>query len=116
MTLTHKQIKEHAARFAERVELSDEDRCFIGRCPSFFGGGTHANDEARVYLELRALAEEWVELLHKDGAPDPASDRRQCSGRLLLRVEPDVHRRFGLKAVAAGGSPNGYCAKTFAKA
>src|SRR6266480_3968477 len=31
--MTRKQIKEQAARHAKFVEWSDEDQCFIGRCP-----------------------------------------------------------------------------------
>jgi hypothetical protein len=31
--MTRKQIKEQAARYIKYVDWSDEDRCFIGRCP-----------------------------------------------------------------------------------
>jgi predicted HicB family RNase H-like nuclease len=118
MTMKRKQIKELAARFVTFVEWSDEDRCFVGRCPSLFGGGVHGNDEAGVYADLCAVAEEWVELLHQDGAPlpDAEADRRKYSGKFVLRVEPAMHRRLALKAKAEGESLNNYCAKTLAKA
>ena len=118
MTLTRKQIKERAARFVKFVEWSEEDRCSIGRCPSLFGVGTHGDDEAVVYAEHCRLGEEWVELLHQDGTPlpEPTADRHKYSGKFVLRVEPDVHRRLALKAVAAGESLNSYCAKTLAQA
>jgi predicted HicB family RNase H-like nuclease len=116
--MTRKQIKEQAARFMKFVEWSDEDRCFIGRCPSLFGGGVHGGDEATVYAELCEVAEEWVELLHKDGVPlpDAEADRRKYSGRFVLRVDPAVHRHLALKAKAEGESLNSYCAKALAKA
>ena len=102
MTMKRKQIKEQAARFVKCVEWSDEDQCFVGRCPSLFGGGVHGNEEARVYAELCELAEEWVELLHQDGVPLPDAEagRRKCSGKFVLRVEPAMHRRLALKAKA----------------
>ena len=50
--MNRKQVKERAARYAKFVEWSDEDHCFIGRCPGLFAGGVHGNDEARVYKEL----------------------------------------------------------------
>ena len=48
--MTRKQIKEQAARYAKFVEWSDEDNCFIGRCPELMLGGVHGNDEATVFL------------------------------------------------------------------
>jgi len=115
--MTRKQIKEQAARYAKFVEWSDEDKCFIGRCPELFGGGVHGNDEARVYKELCETVEEWIELLHKDGArlPEPLAGKK-FSGKFVLRVEPALHRRIAAKALAAGESLNSYCVKTLAKA
>jgi predicted RNase H-like HicB family nuclease len=69
--MTRKQIEEQAARYAKFVEWSDEDQCFIGRCPELFEGGVHGNDEAKVYKELCDAVEEWIELLNNDHAPLP---------------------------------------------
>ena len=69
--MSRKQIKEQAARYAKFVEWSDEDQCFIGRCPGLFASGVHGSDEARVYKDLCETVQEWIELLHKDGAPLP---------------------------------------------
>ncbi len=116
--MTRKPIKEQAARFVKFVEWSDEDQCFIGRCPAVFGGGVHGNDEAKVYRELCGVVEEWVELLHNDGGPlpDATANQRKFSGKFVLRVEPALHRRLAAKAHAAGESLNSYCVKTLAKA
>ncbi len=71
--MTRKQIKAQAARYAKFVEWSDEDQCFIGRCPEIMGGGVHGRDEARVYAQLCQAVEEMVELIHPDGhtLPEP---------------------------------------------
>ena len=116
--MTRKQIKEQAARYAKFVEWSEEDRCFIGRCPELFDGAVHGSDEARVYLELCDTVDEWIELLNKDGVPLPASlaGEKKFSGKFVLRVEPALHRRLAAKAIAAGESLNGYCVKKLAKA
>jgi len=114
--MTRKQIKEQAARYAKFVEWSDEDRCFVGRCPGLFGGGVHGHDEAKVYTELCETVEEWIELLRKDGVPLPEpSAGKQFSGKFVLRVEPALHRRLAAKARAAGESLNSYCVKALAK-
>lgn len=115
--MTRKQIKEQAARYAKFVERSDEDDCFIGRCPELMLGGVHGDDEARVYAELCEVVEEWIELLHKDGEPLPEPlAGKEFSGKFVLRVEPALHRRLAAKALASGDSLNSYCVKTLCKA
>lgn len=115
--MTRKQIKEQAARYAKFVEWSDEDQCFIGRCPEIMSGGVHGNDEARVYVELCQAVEEMLELIHADGhtLPEPLA-AKSFSGKFVLRVEPAIHRRLAAKALAAGESLNSYCVKTLVKA
>src|SRR5271157_3412707 len=114
--MTRKQIKKQAARYAKFVEWSDEDRCFIGRCPELALGGVHGSDEAKVYAELCQAVEEWIVLLHKDGAPLPGPlAAKTFSGRFVLRVEPAIHRRLAAKALAAGESLNSYCVKALVK-
>ena len=115
--MTRKQIKEQAARYAKFVEWSDEDRCFIGRCPELMLGGVHGANEAKVYAELCATVEEWIELLNKDGHALPELlKKKEFSGKFVLRVEPALHRRLAAKALAAGESLNSYCVKTLVKA
>lgn len=115
--MTRKQIKQRAARYTKFVEWSDEDSCFIGRCPELMLGGVHGNDEAKVYAELCAAAEEMIGLIHADGQgmPHPL-DKKAFSGKFVLRVEPALHRRLASKALAAGESLNSYCVKTLSKA
>jgi len=114
--MTRKQIKEQAARYAKFVEWSDEDQCFIGRCPELMLGGVHGRDEAKVYAELCEAVEEWVAWLHRDAAlPEPMATK-EFSGKFVLRVEPALHRRLAAKALAAGESLNSYCVKTLVKA
>jgi predicted HicB family RNase H-like nuclease len=115
--MTRKQIKELAARYTKFVEWSDEDRCFIGRCPGVFTGGVHGDDEAGVYKELCETVEEWIELLDKDGGalPEPLASKK-FSGRFVVRLEPALHRRLAAKAQASGESLNNYCARALSKA
>ncbi len=114
--MNRKLIKEQAARYAKFVEWSDEDHCFIGRCPGVFNGGIHGQDEATVYKELCETVEEWISLLQTDGAPLPEPlDGKKFSGKFVLRVDPALHRRLAAKALAAGESLNSYCVKTLCK-
>ena len=69
--MTRKQSKEQPARYIKYVDWSEEDGCFIGRCPEVFIGAVHGTDEARVYAELCETVEEWIALLHEDGVAIP---------------------------------------------
>ena len=109
--------KAKAARYTKIVEWSEEDGCFVGSAPPLIGPCCHGNDEAKVYAELCQIVEEWIELLETDGHPLPPSlGKKEFSGKFVLRVEPALHRRLAVKALAAGESLNSYCVKALAKA
>jgi len=114
--MTRKEIKKQAARYAKIVEWSDEDGCFIGRCPELMAGGVHGADEAGVYAELCQVVEEMVALVHADGDVWPQPLRQEFSGKFVVRIEPALHRRLAAKALASGESLNHFCAKKLAKA
>ncbi len=115
--LPRREIKQRAAQFTKIVEWSEEDQCFVGRCPEIMLGGVHGSDEAKVYAELCQAVEEMLELIHADGAklPQPLAARK-FSGKFVLRVDPALHRRLAAKALAVGESLNSYCVKTLRKA
>jgi predicted HicB family RNase H-like nuclease len=101
------EIKKIAANYPKFVEWSEEDRVFVGRCPMLFAGGVHGRDEAAVYRELCETAEEWVEILRKDGKALPkARNAEDFSGKFLVRIDPSLHQRLALKAMARGESLN----------
>jgi predicted HicB family RNase H-like nuclease len=114
--MTRKAIKKQAARYAKFVEWSDEDQCFIGRCPELMAGGIHGGDEAKVNVELCQAVEEMLGLIHSDGHDWPESSGKKFSGKFVMRLEPALHRRLTAKALAAGESLNTFCAKKLAKA
>jgi predicted HicB family RNase H-like nuclease len=106
-------IKAKAARYLKIVEWSDEDGCFVGRIPGLAAGGVHGDDEAKVYRELCDVAEEWIEILEKDGKPLPEPTAgRKFSGRFVVRVDPETHQSAALRAAASGLSLNQYVATT----
>jgi predicted HicB family RNase H-like nuclease len=115
--MTRTEIKKLAGRYPKLVEWSEEDGCFVGRCPGLFVGGTHGKDEAAVYRELCKIAEGWVEILHKDGVPLPRARRSSdYSGKLMVRIPSELHQRLALKAMAAGESLNGIITRALLKA
>ena len=86
--MTRKQIKEQAARYTKFVEWSDEDNCFIGRCPEIMAGGVHGSDEARVTACSRAHV-----AVRMDLKPNSNQNRLPCpklSGLAPRQVDPEL--------------------------
>lgn len=115
--MTKAEIKKRAAQYPKLVAWSEEDGCFVGRCPLLFGGGVHGNDEAKVYRQLCRVAEEWVAILAKDGTALPRTKASgSYSGKFVVRVAPELHQRLALKAMSTGESLNSLVSRTLAKA
>ena len=65
-------VQKIADRYEHIVYWSDEDQCFIGRCPELFLGGVHGDDAEAVFRELRQAVEENVILHQEKGSlPEP---------------------------------------------
>jgi len=96
--------------YLKLVEWSDEDQCYIGTCPGFFGGGVHGDDECKVYNELCQVVDEWIDIYKQDGKPlPPATVNKDYSGKFNLRVGEDLHKILSISALKAGISLNAYC-------
>jgi predicted HicB family RNase H-like nuclease len=96
-------------RYLKIVEWSDEDGCYVGTCPGLFYGGTHGDDQTKVYAELCEIVEEQIELYLEDKRPLPPPTNRSYSGKFMLRVSEDLHKVMAIRAVQAGKSLNAYC-------
>ncbi|MBI1731877.1 MAG: type II toxin-antitoxin system HicB family antitoxin [Gammaproteobacteria bacterium] len=59
-------------RYLKVVEWSDEDGCYVGRCPDLMLGGVHGMNEKKVFMELCQVVDEWIRIHEMDGRPLPA--------------------------------------------
>ena len=92
------------------MEWSDEDRCYIGTCPGLFLGGVHGDDEAKVYRELCQVVEEWIKIYQEDNEPLPEPTAgKDYSGKFVVRVGPELHKKLSIEALRSGRSLNAYC-------
>ena len=104
-----KDVKKLASFYVKIVEWNDEDGCYVGRCPELFFGGTHGDNEAKVYAALCELAEAAVEDLIREGKALPAVQPQNYGGKFVLRTGPDLHKALALRAVREGKSLNQVC-------
>lgn len=111
------QNKTNPDRYTLLIEWSDEDQCFIGRCPELFGGGVHGSDREAVYAELCEAVQEWVGIFRKDGRALPAPlAGKDFSGKFILRIPPALHRLLAIRALVDGDSLNSFVEKKLKRA
>ena len=111
------RIAAAAKRYVKLVEWSEEDDCFVGSAPPLIGQCCHGSTEAEVIAQLSIIVEDWVGRLLKEGKPLPDSmKRRKFSGRFVVRVDPELHRKISYQAQARGESLNFFVAEALEKA
>jgi predicted RNase H-like HicB family nuclease len=64
-------------RYLKIVEWSDEDQCYVGRCPGLFYGGCHGDNEQTVFAELCQIVDETIALIHQERKPLPPATAGQ---------------------------------------
>lgn len=73
-----------STRYVKIIEWSDEDRCYVGSCPGLLYGGTHGDNEKKVFDELCQIVEETIALYKKDGKPlPPCTSGRDYANNML---------------------------------
>lgn len=99
--------------YAARIEYSDEDGCFIGHIAGIKDVvGFHAESAK----ELRAAFEDAVNDYLKTCDKLGRAPQKPYSGKLMLRVPPEVHARATMMAEAHGMSLNQWAADVLSKA
>lgn len=105
-TMTHKG-------YAAQIEYSDEDQCFIGHIAGIKDVvGFHGESVS----ELRAAFEEAVDDYLETCARLNRSPQKPYSGKLMLRIPPEIHAAVAVAAEVSGKSINQWAAEKFADA
>ncbi|MBK8988285.1 MAG: type II toxin-antitoxin system HicB family antitoxin [Chloroflexi bacterium] len=81
------------------MEYSDEDQCFVGHIAAIQGVvGFHGESVS----ELRAAFEAGLEKCARLNRPP----QKPYSGKLMLRIPPDIHAAVAMAAEVSGKSIN----------
>jgi len=117
MKPTTAQIREASRRYLKVVEWSEEDRCYVGSAPPIVGHCCHGATETEVLSQLQTIVEEWVGILLVDGKPLPEpTANKEFSGKFVVRISKDLHKKAALKAMARGESLNQFVANVLTQA
>lgn len=99
--------------YAAKIEYSDDDACFIGHIAGIKDViGFHAE----TVKELRAAFEEAVDDYLATCEKLGRAPQKPYSGKLMLRVPPEIHARAAMMAQAHGLSINQWASDVLAHA
>ncbi len=94
-------------RYTYRVTWSEEDREYLGLCAEFPSLSWLASTHEAALRGIRRLIGEVIADLQATGEPIPEPlASRHYSGKFIIRVPPEIHRRLVLEAAEAGVSLN----------
>ena len=93
--------------YSYRVIWSEDDNEYVGLCSEFPSLSWLAVSPAEALGGIRKVVAEVVEemIKNKEHIPEPIT-AKQYSGKFIVRVPPEVHRRLALEAAEAGISLN----------
>jgi len=99
--------------YAARIEYSDEDSCFIGHVA---GINDVVGFHGESVMELRSAFEEAVDDYLETCEKLNRSPQRPYSGRIMLRIPPQIHAAVATAAEVSGRSINQWATDTFTRA
>ncbi|MBW6421171.1 type II toxin-antitoxin system HicB family antitoxin [Rhizobium sp. XQZ8] len=99
--------------YSARIEYDDEDGILFGRLAGIRDGvGFHADNVEELRAAFHEAVDDYIETCAKIGK----EPQKPYSGKMMFRVDPDVHRRAALAAELSGKSLNEWAGEVLAKA
>ncbi len=94
-------------RYTYRVTWSEEDDQCVGLCAEFPSLSWLAPTPEKALRGIRKVVADVIDDMKASGeaVPEPLS-RRRYSGKFMVRVPPEVHRRLALEAAEENISLN----------
>jgi predicted HicB family RNase H-like nuclease len=99
--------------YTARIEFDDRDNIFVGRV---LGLHTMISFHGETVAELRSALETAIEEFLRDCKEQAVRPERPASGKLMLRVPPEVHGAALVAAQAAGKSLNQWATEVLEEA
>lgn len=94
--------------YAARIEYSDEDGCFVGHVAGISDIISFHGDSVE---EIRTAFHEAVDHYLASCEAFKKAPNRPYSGKIMVRVQPEVHARAAMTAAASGKSLNAWVAE-----
>ena len=94
-------------RYTYRVTWSEDDNEYVGLCAEFSSLSWLAKKPETALKGIRKLVKDVVKDMHNQGetVPEPIACKHY-SGKFIVRVPPQVHRKLAIQAAESGVSLN----------
>ncbi|MBM4325215.1 MAG: toxin-antitoxin system HicB family antitoxin [Deltaproteobacteria bacterium] len=94
-------------RYTYRITWSEDDNEYVGLCAEFPSLSWLAKKPEAALKGIRKLVEDAVNDMQKEreSVPEPIACRHY-SGKFMVRVPPQVHRKLAIQAAESGVSLN----------
>ena len=94
-------------RYTYRVTWSEEDREHVGLCAEFPGLSWLDTSPEKALAGIRQSVKECLRDMrrNKEDVPEPLA-LKNYSGKFMVRVPPETHRRLSIQAAESGVSLN----------
>ena len=104
-------MDKHVDRYTYRVTWSEEDQEYVGLCAEFPSLSWLENSQVAALTGIQKIVADTIEDMRQTDEiiPEPFS-MRDYSGKVLLRVTPEIHRLLVIQAAESGVSLNRYIA------
>jgi len=99
--------------YSARIDYDAEDEIFFGKLAGITDGvGFHADTVADLKAAFHEAVDDYIETCIKLGK----YPQKAYSGKMMFRVDPDVHAQAAKAAELSGKSLNQWAAEVLAKA
>ena len=111
MKPTLSQIRQLASRYPRVIEWSPEDNAFLGSAPPLVGHCCHGASEAQVASQLKTIVEDLCADVLSGVIPKPKRPKKKFSGKFVVRLSPQLHKKLHLLSEARKESLNQFVAE-----
>lgn len=85
--------------YAARIQYSDEDGCFVGHIAGIHDNvGFHGDSVAQLRAAFKEAVDDYLNTCEELNRPP----QKPYSGKLMLRVAPEVHAAVAMAAEVQG--------------
>ena len=94
-------------RYTYRITWSEEDKEYVGLCVEFPSLSWLAESQEDALKGIRKVVDDVIKDMKDNGEspPLPLSERK-FSGKFMVRVPPEIHRKLAIEAEEEGISLN----------
>ena len=108
--------KKEPIKYRIDISWSDEDRCYIARVPELSGCVADGVTIEEAAANAKDAIQSYLESLDEQGRPLPGPiAAKKFSGKIPLRIDPELHRELAIHAHSDGESLNKFIEKKLKK-